>query len=80
MFQYLKFRIMLKPFLHLYLMFSFRQLDNDGAPTVKMTDKDKAMKNERKLLRTLKVSLTQQILFREHESQLQITDDKDFKD
>ena len=58
-------------------MFSFRQLDNDDAPTVKMTDKDKPMRNEKKLQRTLKISHTKQILFHEHEFQLQITDDKD---
>ena len=40
-FRYLKFRIMLKPFFHLYLMFLFRQLDNDDAPTMKMTGKDR---------------------------------------
>ena len=58
-------------------MFLFRQLDNDDAPTVKMTDKNRAVRNERKLLRALKISHTKQILFHEHESQLQITDDKD---
>ena len=36
------------------------------------------MRNERKLLRTLKMSHTKQILFHEHESQLQITNDKDY--
>ena len=77
MFRYLKFRITLKPFFHFYLMFSFRQLDNDDAPTVKMTDKDKPMRNDKKLQRTLKTSHTKQILFHEHEFQLQITDDKD---
>ena len=41
MFKYLKFRIMLKPFFHLYLMFLFRQLDKDDAPMMKVTDKDR---------------------------------------
>ena len=71
---------MLKPFFHLYLMFLFRQQDKDDAPVMKMTDKDrlnKVMRNERKLLRTLEISHTEQILFHEHESQLQITNDKD---
>ena len=35
------------------------------------------MRKERKLLRTLKISQTKQILFHEYESQLQITNDKD---
>ena len=34
------------------------------------------MRNVRKLLQTLKMSQTKQILFHEHESQLQITNDK----
>ena len=38
---------------------------------------NKVMRNERKLLRTLKISHTKQILFHEHESQSQITNDKD---
>ena len=41
MFRYLKFRIMLKPLFHLYLMFLFKQLDKDDAPMMKMTDKDR---------------------------------------
>ena len=28
---YLKFKIMMKPYFHLYLMFLFRQLDNNNA-------------------------------------------------
>ena len=28
---YLKFKLMMKPYFHLYLMFSYRQLDNDDA-------------------------------------------------
>ena len=35
------------------------------------------MRNEKKLLRTLKISHAIQILLHEHESQLQITNDKD---
>ena len=35
------------------------------------------MRNERKLLQTLKISHAKQILFPEHESQFQITNDKD---
>ena len=35
------------------------------------------MRKERKLLQTLKVSDTKQILFHEHESEVQITNDKD---
>ena len=35
------------------------------------------MRNERKLLQTLEISHAKQILFHEHESQLQITNDKD---
>ena len=34
------------------------------------------MRNERKLLQTLKMSQTKQILFHKRESQLQITNDK----
>ena len=43
--RYLKFRIMLKPFFHHYLMFLFRQLDNDDVPMMKMTDKDKYIRS-----------------------------------
>ena len=54
---YLKFKIILKPFFYLYLMFLFIQLDNDDAPTMKMTAEktDKVMRNKWKLLRTFKL-------------------------
>ena len=59
-------------------MFLFIQLDNDDAPTMKMTERtDKVMRNKRKLLQTFKISQTKQILFHEHESELQITNNKD---
>ena len=35
------------------------------------------MRKERNLLRTYKISQTKQILFHEHESEVQITNDKD---
>ena len=61
-----------------FLMFLFRLLDNDDAPTMKMTDKtDEVKRSKRKLLLTFKISQTKQILLHEHESQLQITNDKD---
>ena len=77
---------MLKPFLHLYLKFysdSWKIINDDGnddAPMMKMTRQgqiNKVMRNGRKLLRTLKISHAKQILFHEHESQFQITNDKD---
>ena len=43
---------------------------------MKMTKTDNVMRKQKNLQRTYKISQTKQILFHEHESEVQITNDK----
>ena len=60
-------------------MFLFRQLDNEDENDRQgqKGEREKEKGEERNLLRTYKISQTNKLLFHEHESDVQITNDKD---